>query len=218
VPANMSKVYKSIVGIDDATRCPVIGSIMIAGVRIKSNDVKKLKKIGVKDSKKLTYAKILSLEHKIIDIAEAFVVMPITATRISRMSKDFNLNDLECDMYCKIARMIGKNAKIYINNFDVSREKFIERANKLGYKFNFDNWVIDHNNESRDVVVGAASILAKAMSIHEYEELKKLFGDFGSGNPNDKKTIQFIKKNPNCEIIRKSWATYKRLVGNEKGV
>ena len=46
---------------------------------------------------------------------------------------------------------------------------------------------------------------------------KNQYGDFGSGNPNDKKTEQFIieklKNEEYCPIIRYNWKTIERLKG-----
>ena len=43
-----------ICGIDDAGRGSMIGPLVIAGISIKKQNLKKLKSIGVRDSKKLT--------------------------------------------------------------------------------------------------------------------------------------------------------------------
>jgi len=41
--------------------------------------------------------------------------------------------------------------------------------------------------------------------------------DFGSGNPNDKRTLEFLKQHlwDNHEFIRYNWATVKRLRSKE---
>ncbi len=208
-----------IVGIDDVTRCPVIGSLICVGIMVPRKYLKYLKKIGVKDSKKLTYAKILELADiipKFAKIQKRF----ITAEMISKSTKKYNLNDMECRAYCSIAKKFIDNfpvKQVQINNFDRNREKFIKRAEKLGFYFDWDNFVIDHENETRDIAVGGASIIAKALSIEEYNKFRILYGDFGSGSPADKKTIQFLKKHikhksEGSKIIRWNWKTVKRLL------
>ncbi len=218
-----------IVGIDDVTRCPVIGSLICVGVMIQRNELKFLKRLGVKDSKKLTYKKIMELAGiipKFAKIEKRF----ISAKMISKSNQKFNLNDMECYAYCSIAKKFLDDfpiAEVQINNFDRSRQKFIWRAKKLGFDFDWNKFIIDHDNETRDIAVGTASIVAKALSIQEYDRFRVLFGDFGSGNPNDKKTIAYLKKHiphryakdkrkrktrcNGCRVIRWNWATVKRL-------
>ena len=45
------------------------------------------------------------------------------------------------------------------------------------------------------------------------DELKKKYGDFGSGYPSDPDTVRFLRNNwkKYPEIFRKSWESYKRL-------
>lgn len=207
-----------ILGIDDCHRAEVLGSLIIAGVVIDENKIPILKKIGVTDSKLLTKTQRFELFPQIMYLADKVVFEKISAEEISKITKEHNLNDLECERYCRIAKWFkekyGKYHKVIINNFDRNREKFIWRAKKLGFKDDFSyTWKIEHNNEAIDLPVGAASIVAKTYSDLELAVLKDKFGEFGSSNPNDKKTIRFIKKhlNDNCPIVRYSWITVKRL-------
>ena len=45
------------------------------------------------------------------------------------------------------------------------------------------------------------------------KELKKKYGDFGSGYPSDPKTKKFLEENydKHPEIFRTTWASYKRF-------
>ena len=211
-------VMAMIIGIDDVTRCPVIGSLIVTGVVVKENMLEALQRIGVRDSKLLTHSKIMKITPVIQDIVEDYKAIYIKAPEISKSNKQYNLNDMECNAFCTIVKEFEAKypiAQVQINNFDYSREKFIERAEKLGFHFDWSKWVIDHENETRDIPVGAASIIGKSLSIKEYENLKKKYGDFGSGNPGDPKTIEFVKQKlrekRKCNIIRYNWATVKRL-------
>ena len=213
-----------IVGIDDVTRCPVIGSLVCVGVMVQRNELKFLKRLGVRDSKDLTHSKIMELAQVIPKFAKIEKKF-ITAKQISKSKKEYNLNDMECEAYCSIAKEFIKNypiIEIQINNFDRNRDKFIWRAEKLGFDFDWKKWIIEHNNENRDIAVGTASIVAKSLSIQEYARFRGLFGDFGSGNPADEKTLKFIE---DCikakhskrsrlnalKIVRWNWKTVKNL-------
>jgi len=45
---------KTVAGLEEAGRGPVIGPLVMAGILINENDINKLEEIGVKDSKLLT--------------------------------------------------------------------------------------------------------------------------------------------------------------------
>ncbi|MDE1848690.1 MAG: ribonuclease HII, partial [Nanoarchaeota archaeon] len=61
-------------GIDEAGRGPVVGPLVIAGCLIDEKFEKKLKKLGVKDSKRLTKQKREELEDEIKALAETFEI------------------------------------------------------------------------------------------------------------------------------------------------
>ena len=55
----------------------------------------------------------------------------------------------------------------------------------------------EHKADSKYVMVGAASILAKVTRDREIAKLKEIYGDFNSGYPSDLQTIEFLKENWN---------------------
>lgn len=78
--------------------------------------------------------------------------------------------------------------------------------------------VVMHKADAENVVVGAASILAKVTRDREIEKLKKKYGDFGSGYPSQEKTQKYLKDNWNKhpEIFRKSWSSWKNVQKKEE--
>ena len=64
-----------ICGIDDAGRGSMIGPLVIAGISIKKRNLKNLKSIGVRDSKKLTPTMSEILYKKIIKIVDDYYVV-----------------------------------------------------------------------------------------------------------------------------------------------
>jgi len=77
--------------------------------------------------------------------------------------------------------------------------------------------IIAENYADRNhVLVSAASIIAKVERDKIIEEYQKVYGDFGSGYPSDRKTIDFLltyldedKELPG--IVRKTWKTLTKL-------
>jgi len=213
-------------GIDDTSRCPVIGSLFIAGVLASERTIRMFRRAGVKDSKLLTKQKRykllpLILQHSYVSIRQ------ILPKEISNKYKDadgnvLNLNDKEIVCYLGIARSNeGHYDMVFVDNFDRNREAFLKRAQKF-YNTDWSKWVIEHNADEKYTIVGAASIVAKCMSDIEMDSLREQY-DLGSGNPNDSKTEAFILKHikhkrcsNGCQWIRWNWHTIERLKGGTK--
>ncbi len=217
-------------GIDDATKCPCIGSIFVAGVAANEETIQEWKKLGVKDSKLVTRKKRESLAEIIKGTATSYHIDQITPSMID--DKSFNLNEWEMLVVFKIISALSKSspAPIYIDNWETSQKGFYERYTflmsgemklpvaekniKLSRKLLASAPIIaEHYADENYTVVGAASILAKTSSDAQYEQYKKEYGDFGSGSPADPKTRLFVwqhRHNP-PPIVRTSWQTYKML-------
>lgn len=235
IPANITNISSTnlIAGIDDATKCPCIGSIFIAGVLADEATIEEWKKIGVKDSKLLTAKKREKLAIIIKQTAKAFAIQQI-APRMIDDKQIFNLNDWEMLIVLNITKQLTKNhipEKIYIDNWETSAQGFKNRLEKLlapalkkdlrvkhfilnRKRLITHNYIAEHKADENYTIVGAASILAKTASDAQYRRYKKKFGDFGSGSPADPKTRLFVwqhRNNP-LPIIRTSWNTFKTLV------
>jgi ribonuclease HII len=77
----------------------------------------------------------------------------------------------------------------------------------------------EHKADSKYLIVGAASILAKVARDAEIEKIKQHVGeDFGSGYMADPKTAAFLKKawDKHPEIFRHSWTPYRVIAGLKK--
>ena len=217
-----------IAGIDDATKCPCIGSIFIAGVTAHQKTIQQWKKLGVKDSKCITRKKREKLAKIIKETALSYSIQEIKPAMID--NKALNLNSWEMLIFLQIIEDLQKDLSIdfaFVDNWEVNPILFWQRLNSVLKKdlVPFINQQIneekirrvqiiaEHQADENYVVVGAASILAKTSSDAQYDEYKQIYGDFGSGSPGDPKTRKFVwnhRKNP-IHIIRQSWNTYKTL-------
>jgi ribonuclease HII len=219
-----------IAGIDDATKCPCIGSIFLAGVVATEKTIKKWKKLGVKDSKLITAKKREKLAKIIKETAEHYTIHDMPPCMID--DKTINLNAWEMVTMIKIVQdlqQVSKLQAIYIDNWEVTEKVFKERflhlittKKELFAQHNITMnatsllslWLIpEHHADENHIVVGAASILAKVASDNQYAEYKKEYGNFGSGSPGDPQTRLFVwqhRHNP-PPIVRTSWQTYKTL-------
>jgi len=207
-----------ILGIDEAGKGPVIGNMFVAGVVIDKNDVAKLKHLGIRDSKSLSQYMREAYYSIIKKIAKKIYVKEVSVDEIDRR----NINKILAEKYVEIVRDalrdFEENIKeIIIDLPSMSPEKLRNRIKLL----NFHGRIItEHFADKKYVVVSAASIVAKVYREKHIENLKKIYGDFGSGYPSDEKTISWIKEFylrnkflPN--IVRKSWKTIKSIAPKE---
>lgn len=202
-----------IAGLDEAGRGPVLGPLVVAGILIEEEDLKWLKKIGVKDSKQLTKKK---REVIFDEIASSFKYQTviITPSEIdSARNSGISLNSLELSAFCNIINYLTPEIA-YIDCFGANTKKIEEYI--LGNLRIRCRLVVEHGADANHTVVGAASIIAKVLRDRELEALREEYGDFGSGYPSDPKTVNFLEKilakdGELPDFVRTSWATLKRL-------
>ncbi len=228
--------FATVAGIDDATKCPCIGSIFVSGVIANPKIIRKWKKLGVKDSKLITAKKRDKLEKIIKETALGFTVSQITPAMID--DKSYNLNDWEMLIVLQIAQELQKQNTmdaIIIDNWEVTEPVFRKRCANLiakaiinpqfpheitlnGTQLTNLALIPQHFADLHYIVVGAASILSKQASDRQYAEYKEIYGNFGSGSPADPQTRLFVwqhRHNP-PPIVRTSWNTFAMLAPLER--
>ncbi len=215
-----------IAGIDEAGRGPCFGPMTMAITIFEKKQEKELKKIGVKDSKDLTPKKREELFGLVKNLVVEEKILIVNAIEINDLMVRENLNEIEA---IKIAELINSTKTkiniLYIDSPDATKGKFEKRIRKYLKKSKQEIKIIAENKaDSKYVVVGAASILAKVTRDREIEKLGKEFGDFGSGYPSDPKTKKFLEEyfNKNKKLppfSRIFWSTckkYTETIGQEK--
>ncbi len=204
-----------ICGIDEAGRGPVIGPLVIAGVSIEEDEERKLKELGVKDSKLLDKKQREDLFKKILNLVKDYKILSLTPDIIDEHIKSdkSNLNKLEAETTAEILNVL-KPDKAFIDLPDRNAERYQEFIKK-----NLENkktkLITEHKADYNYPIVSAASILAKVTRDRYIEFLREKFGeDFGSGYTSDEKTIKFLQKhwnNKEVNFFRKEWATWKDM-------
>ena len=205
-------------GIDEAGRGPVIGPMVMA-IAV-TNDINKLRAMGVRDSKELSPAgrvRLFSILKSTLTYMDYEVVEPRVIDNYVYVNA---LNMLEVEIATKlINRALSKVSLqvVYIDSPDSRPERFRNMI-KRGVMGNVE--VVAMNNADKLVpVVSAASIVAKVIRDSIIEELHREYGDFGSGYPSDPRTIAFlrdwIKRHGDLPpIVRRSWSTVSKLLSN----
>lgn len=211
------------IGIDDAGRGPLIGSMFLGGILVETSQEKELKEEGVDDSKLLTHKKRVQLSGMIKDSSIKYKVVESTADQIDHSIKTgTNLNTLEALKAADIINDLGSN--IDPKKGIISVVVDCPSVNTEAWKNTLIHYIKDpakfeisceHKADANHPSVSAASILAKVAREDSIGELKKIHGDFGSGYPSDPNTKNFLKKNgeklKDSGIFRKSWQTWKTL-------
>lgn len=206
-----------VAGVDEAGRGSVIGPLVIAGILVDGEDMPKLVRLGVKDSKLLSPNRRETLAVEIKRIAKKHVVVKLSPAEIDKVvergRKLHRLNWLEAQAMAKVIELLRPDIA-YVDASDVLEDRFKKQILEfLSFKVEI---VSEHKADRKYPVVSAASIIAKVERDHEIAELKAKYGDFGCGYPTDPKTMEFLrhcletfKEYP--DFIRKSWRPAKKV-------
>ncbi len=202
-----------VVGADETGKGPVIGPLVIAAVALDKKGESILKKVGIQDSKKYSSKKTLerhanNIKRRAID----YGVEIVPAQILNKLHQiEINLNYAIALFYQKLLKeAIERNdpEKIIIDDFG-AKEILLSLLD-------FENLVIERKADENYIAVSSASVYAKYIHNLEMEKIRVKYGDFGSGTPNDIKTIKWLedyyrenKKWP--PIVRTFWKTIARV-------
>ena len=203
-----------IAGVDEAGRGPALGPMVMAIVVASKEQEEQIVSLGVKDSKELSIEKRVELFEKIPGICEEFVVSMVEPAEINTLMGRHSLNEIEA---MKIGEMINalksRPEIVFVDSPDVKQENFSKRIKRYcGKSLTIKS---EHFADRNYPLASAASVMAKVSRDNAIDELKKEFGDIGSGYPHDPKTIAFIrawvkKEKELPPIARDKWRTNVR--------
>lgn len=199
-----------IAGIDEAGRGPVIGPLVVAGIVIEVPQEDALIEWGARDSKQMTPRRREALDHQIRQLARQVEVLEISAVQIDAQRRlKRTLNSLEAEWMAQVLNNLEWDIA-YIDASDVNAERY---GRTIKAQLVQPNQIVsEHKADVSYPVVAAASIIAKVRRDQRIRELHKIYGDFGSGYPNDPKTRRFLAQwisshDTYPEIVRKTWVT-----------
>ena len=198
-------------GIDEAGRGCVLGSLVIGAFVTDDVDPMSLRQAGADDSKKLTPKRRLEAREKLKSIGTADVRL-VTAEEIDQG----NLNQLE---EAVIADLISKwePDTVYIDALGPPKSlpKVMDRLREMAGRDDFE-MIMEPKADSIYPVVGAASVFAKTTRDELLEDLKTDFGALGSGYPSDPTTKKWLLEwarsgQPWPAFVRTRWGTITNL-------
>lgn len=198
-------------GVDEAGRGPVMGPLVVGAVYVEDDEP--LREIGVRDSKKLTPKRREALYDSIIEIAEGYSIVTVSAEEIDRRRSRQSLNAIEMDMFREAVSRFPV-VRVYADCPDVNEASF---GNSLSIRLGNTAVTARHKADDTYPVVSAASIIAKVTRDRMIRDISEEFGeDIGSGYPSDPVTVAFIEKwikEKGCspKHTRNSWETVKNI-------
>ncbi len=205
-----------ICGVDEAGRGPVLGPMVVAAVKVKSD--RALRRLKVKDSKLLTRQKREELAPKIREVSEVEVTV-ITAEEIDLYREDESLNRLEARYFAALIDKLSPD-RVFVDAADVVEERF-GRMVCAGLRCR-PEMVCEHKADVRYPVVSAASIIAKTTRDALIDDIQSELGvPIGSGYAHDETTRAFLERwiRDNGDFpphTRRSWRTAKEIYSLSK--
>ena len=204
-----------ICGVDEAGRGSMLGPLVVAGITISKSKINLLKKLGVRDSKKLSPTARERLYKKIIETVDDYYVIRIPPRVIDKSVSNHSLNHLEAKYMAKVISKLSPSTA-FVDSCDVNSKRFGKEISKLTTNTKIRSY---HHADSKFITVSAASILAKVSRDRAIARLAKKY-DIGSGYPSDPKTKIFVKKsirkNQDLTFLRKSWKPVQILMKKRK--
>ncbi|HEX2014534.1 MAG TPA: ribonuclease HII [Nitrososphaera sp.] len=203
-------------GVDEAGRGSIIGPLVVAGISIRESKISQLREMGVRDSKMLSPKKRAKLFGEIVKVVDSICVRKVDPAEVDGSVMFKGLNRLEAKVMAGVIDSIGAD-EVYVDCCDV---------NPIRYREYLERYIVMrprrlyplHHADSTNVVVSAASIIAKITRDQEVQEIRNRYGlGVGSGYPSDVKTMRFIKRwvdrtGEAPEFARKSWRPLRTML------
>ena len=202
-------------GVDEAGRGSIIGPLVIAGISIKQDRIMDLHHIGVRDSKMLTAKARTSLFAIVSEMVDSLCIYKIDCSVIDENVFSKGLNKLEAETMAYVIDNL-KADMVYVDSCDTDpgRYKHYIESRLITSKSKLYSM---HHADSLNIVVSAASIIAKFVRDGEIQEIRKTHCNIGSGYPSDVKTMRFIRNwvsEYKCapRFARKSWRPLREML------
>ncbi len=206
-----------LLGIDEAGRGPVLGSMFIGGVLVDSDDTETLEQLQLKDSKELADEQREDFVPQITEVATDTHVKEVTATEIDELREIMSLNMIEINGFAHIIDALGPD-KVVIDLPEPNANRFVKKLrNQIDGDTDHIDMIAEHKADKNYPIVSAASILAKSQREHHITQLNKKYGaNVDSGYPHDEQTTQFLEDHLQehghlPEETRESWSTAQRI-------
>ncbi len=219
-PYDVTESKMKVLGLDEAGRGPVIGSMFIGGYMLEEEKNSFLEDLDVKDSKKLSDKKRDRIEEQLEEKGEKFL-KEITASEIDQLREVMSLNEIETQAFADVIERTEPD-KVILDLPEPNAERYIKKVKaELPTSLQDIEIIAEHGADDTYPIVSAASIVAKTRRERHVEELHEKYGyDFGSGYPHDPPVKEFLRQyfSENGELpsdTRMSWSSSQKIIEEE---
>ncbi|MCQ2794523.1 MAG: ribonuclease HIII, partial [Bacilli bacterium] len=208
------------IGSDEVGTGDFFGPVTVVAALVKKTDIKRLKELGVMDSKKLTDEKIKAIGKIVI---KEFAYSSLTLDNVKynelTLKKGFNENKIKAYLHNRalsnLHRRYPKINNIYVDEFVASKNYY----RYLSSEKNVERGIYFHaKGESYFPSVALASVIARYSFLFHMEKLSRKYHTdipFGASKHVEEFAKQFVQEHGVKEldkIVKKHFTTYQRVI------
>lgn len=190
--------YANTIGSDEVGTGDYFGPIAVTSVYVTKDDIPFLEKLGVKDSKKLTDEKILSIVPKIIEKIKYHSIIFSNKEYNQKYSTDINMNKIKAILHNKVLFSLSSEEK----NYDyIVVDQFAKPYVYFNYLKDISNTVRNitfmTKAEDKCLSVACASLISRYIFIKEFSKISKDLGILlpkGASNSVDDVGVKIVEK------------------------
>ena len=163
----------SSVGSDEVGTGDYFGPIVVTAAYVKKEDVERLEKLGVGDSKKITDEKIKKITPELIKIVKYRSMILTNKEYNEKYTKDINMNKIKAILHNKVLYRLMTEEKPnvdYIVVDEFAREKryyeYLEEIPNIQRNITFMT-----KAEDKNLAVASASIISRYIFLKEFDKL-----------------------------------------------
>ena len=164
--------YSTAIGSDEVGTGDYFGPIIVTSCYVKKEDIPKLEKLGIKDSKKITDDKIKKIIKDLLPLVKYKSIIVSNKEYNEKYGKDYNINKIKAIMHNKVLWEMAHEETDYdyiiIDEF--ARENryyaYIKDSTNIQKGITFMT-----KAEDKNMAVGAASIISRYIFLKEFDKL-----------------------------------------------
>ena len=167
----------SLIGTDEVGTGDFFGAVVVAGAYVPKENILMLKKLGIKDSKKVSDDKVMEIAPKLVKIVEHSAIILNNQTYNNLMRNEYyNLNKIKAVLHNNvIINLTRKLAEDNIKYDNIIVDGFTTKSKYFEYLANEKTVIKDveviQKAEEKYIAVAAASIIARYLFLRHLQKL-----------------------------------------------